>query len=120
MQRQEYALVYEKKGTVMMTVMGLTTLIVGVGVAVLVLIFTGVLSGQVYVQVEPDINAINDTTIQGYVKDAIAAGFKGLKVTGSYMPIMVLAAIIALVLTLILSATRTTTTYATGGWGTAL
>jgi len=101
-------LVYRKKGQIQQNVGAVIFLIMGVGVATLVLIFTGVLGGQVYSQVEPDINAINDTTIQGYVKDAITSGFKSLKVTGNYLPIIVLAVIIFIVLGLVMTLGRPT------------
>ena len=81
------------------------TLIVGVGVATLLLIFVGVLGGQAWSMVEPDINSINDTTIQQYVKDTAVSGFKALKVTGQYMPMIVLAVVIGLVVSIIVGFT---------------
>jgi len=119
--RLETEVVYEKEGTVTESATNaMIALIVGVGIAILVLIFVGVLGGQVYVQVEPDINNITDTTIQGYIKDAITSGFKALKLTGSYMPIVVLAGIIFLVLVLVIGALRTAGMQATTGYGGVL
>jgi len=110
-------LVYKKKGAVQEQTGAVILLIMGVGIATLVLIFVGVLGGQVYSQVEPDITAINDTTIQGYVKDSITSGFKALKTTGNYLPIVVLAVIIFVVLGLVMGLGRTTSY---GYYGSAL
>jgi len=78
-------------------------LIIGVGIAVLLLIFIGVLGGQAYSLTQSNIESINDTTIQGYVKDAITSGFQSLKTVGQYMPLIVLAVVIAVILTVVLS-----------------
>jgi len=120
MRLETVEVVYEKEGTVTESTNAMIVLIVSVGIAILVLIFVGVLGGQVYVQVEPDINNITDTTIQGYIKDAITSGFKALKLTGSYMPIVVLAGIIFLVLVLVIGALRTAGMQATTGYGGVL
>ncbi|MFH8038762.1 MAG: hypothetical protein QXJ14_02005 [Candidatus Aenigmatarchaeota archaeon] len=79
------------------------TLIVGVGISILLLIFVGVLGGQAYSLTEPNINAINDTVIKDYVKDGITSGFQSLKTVGQYMPLIVLAVVISLVVGLIIS-----------------
>lgn len=94
---------YEKKGQVQMNISYMWLLVMGVAIATLVLIFTSVMSAQVYTQVETDIQAINDTTIKGYVTNAIQSGFKAYETTGNYMPILVLAIIIAVVLKLVFS-----------------
>ena len=80
-------------------------LIVGVGVAVLVLIFVGALGGQTYNLVEDDIDNISDATIKAHVKSGITSGFNALEQTGTYLPIIVLAVVISLVLTLVLGFT---------------
>lgn len=99
-------LVYEKKGAMAgFTVQEMITLIAGIGVIVLVFIFVGVLGGSAYQNTESDINSISNTTIKTYIQDAIASSFKGLKTTGNYIPIMALAVIISLILSLILGAT---------------
>lgn len=82
---------------------GFIVLIVGLGVASLILIFVGVLGGQAYSQVEPDITAISDQTIQDYVKEAITGGFKAVKVTGNYLPLGALAVTMAIVIGLVLA-----------------
>ena len=177
---------YVLEGQAAGAVGAIITLIVGVGVSVLVLIFVGSLSGQTYQLVEADINVIgvhppvvqesvtlvnnsvvalahhtiqpetfvlvnatskatiaagnytlydstgellylitkpinagllpNSTTglvnythgsqaIQGSIRDGITSGFTALKQTGNYLPIIVLAVVISLVLALVLSFT---------------
>lgn len=96
---------YEKKGQSAGAVGAIITLIVGVGVAVLVLIFVGTLGGQTYELTEDKIDAITNTTIQNYVKDSVVSGFSALKQTGDYLPIIVLAVVIALVMALVLGFT---------------
>lgn len=96
---------YKKKGQAGGAVSSIITLIVGVGVAVMVLIFIGALGGQTYNLVESDIDNINDTTIKESVKGGITSGFEALEQTGDYLPIIVLAVVIALVLSLVLGFT---------------
>jgi len=96
------------------------TLIVGIGVSVLVLILVGSMSGQVYQTVEADIDQIglvyftnatgtfvnttaSNYTIQNSIKNGIISGFDAMEQTGSYLPIIVLAIVISLVLVLVLS-----------------
>jgi len=99
-------LVYEKKGAMAgMTVQEMIALVAGIGVIVLVFIFGGVLGGSAYQNTESDINSINNSTIKGYIQDAIGASFKGLKTTGNYIPIIALAVIISLILGLVLGIT---------------
>ena len=107
---------YEKKGQVGGSVGAVITLIVGVGVSVLVLIFVGSLGGQTYELVEADIDSITNTTIQNSVKSSIVSGFGALEDTGGYLPIIVLAVVIALVLALVLGFTN----FGSGGRGSAL
>ena len=93
---------YEIEGFAGQAVGNIVTLIVGVGVSVLVLIFVGTLGGQTYNIAEPKILNISDATIQTSVKNSIKSGFSALEQTGSYLPIIVLAVIISLVMALIL------------------
>ncbi len=72
----------------------------------MVLIFVGILGGQTYQMTEADINAINDSQIQSYVKDAITNSFKALSQTGKYMPLIVLAVVISIVLALVINLGR--------------
>jgi hypothetical protein len=99
---------YTKKGMVQEQVGAIILLIMGVGVATLVLIFVGVLGGQVYSQVQGDIASITDTNIKGNITAGITSGFKALNLTGSYLPIVVLAVIIFIVLGLVMSLGRPT------------
>jgi Na+-driven multidrug efflux pump len=103
---QETMELYHEKGQVSGSVGAIITLIVGVGVAVLVLIFVGSLGGQTYELVESDIEAISNQTIEDSVKGGIISGFKALEQTGDYLPIIVLAVVISLVLMLVLSFTN--------------
>ena len=96
---------YEVEGQAQGAVGAIITLIVGVGVSVMVLIFIGSLGGQTYQLVEPDIDAITNTTIRNSVKNGIISGFGALEQTGNYLPIIVLAVVISLVLFLILGFT---------------
>ena len=110
---------YEKKGQMAGNAVGnIITLIVGVGVAVLILIFVGSLGGQTYNLVEDDIDEITNVTIKTSVKNSIVSGFSALEQTGDYLPIIVLAVVIALVLALVLGFTA----FGSGGrmGGTAL
>lgn len=93
---------YERAGFSPNDVAAVLTLIVGIAVSTLVLIFTGSLGGQTWQLVESDVDAITNTTIQGYIKEAVVAGFKAQKTTGTYLPLIVLAAVIGLVLTMVL------------------
>lgn len=107
---------FELEGQVGGSVGAVITLIVGVGVSVLVLIFVGSLGGQTYELVEADIDAITNTTIKDSVKASIVSGFGALEDTGGYLPIIVLAVVIALVLALVLGFTN----FGGGGSNSAL
>lgn len=109
---------YHKKGQAGgSSVSAIIGLIVGVGVSVLVLIFVGTLSGNVYELSEDKIADIgrvyttNSTgsvvynytnkTISGPIERSIESSFEALEQTGDYLPIIVLAVIIAIVLGLV-------------------
>lgn len=110
---------FKRKGQVQGAVGAVIMLIVGVGVAVLVMIFVGILGGQTYQLSEAKISAISNTTIQSYVRGSIGSAFDALQQTGSYLPIIVLAVIIFLVLGLVLGMTMLTGGFG-GGRGSAL
>lgn len=93
---------YHKSGQVVESVNGIIFLIVGVGIGTLMLIFVGVLGGQVYSETEADITAISNATIETSVRNSIASGFEALETTGGYMPLLVLAVIITIVMSLVL------------------
>ena len=108
---------FKAKGQTMGAVGAVIGLIVGVGVATLVLIFVGVLGGQTYQLSESKIDEITNTTIKNHVKDGIVSGFSAMEQTADYLPIIVLAVIISLVLVLVLGFTNFS---AGGGRGSAL
>lgn len=99
----EYESKYMRKGVTNVGVGAMISLVVGVGVAVLILIFVGTLGGQTYNTAQTQINAINDTTIKGYVTGSVTSGFSALKQTADYIPLIVLAVIIFVVLALVLA-----------------
>lgn len=102
---EEKEILYEEEGYVQDNIAAIIILIVGVGVAALVLIFVSVLSGQTYSLVEGDLNKITNTTIRNYTTDGIGSAFLALKQTGQYLPIVVLAVIIVIILGLIVGLT---------------
>lgn len=112
----EQKMLYKKKGQAFGAVGAVITLITGIGVSVLVLIFVGTLGGQTYELVEADIDAITNPNVSDAVKDSIVSGFDALETTGSYLPIIVLAVVISLVLALVLGFTA----FGGGGRGSAL
>ena len=116
---EQKEVIYEGEGAVQQSVGAIVTLIVGVGVAALVLIFVGTLGGKTYSMVEEDIDALSNESIKNYTKDGIVSAFEALEQTGGYLPIIVLAVIIFLVLGLILGMTGGLT-YGGGYGGGAL
>lgn len=99
---QEQKALYEKHGFMGGAMGQMIGLVLGVGIAVLLIIMIGVLAGQTYNIVEPKILNISDATIQTSIKNSVKSGFSALEQTGSYMPILVMAYIIALVIVLVL------------------
>ena len=182
--------IYDKEGQYQGAIGAVVTLISGIGVSVLVLIFVGTLGGQTYNLVEDDIDSLygvvtdesftgslntavslennviqkgsisfansswsdplnignfsidysqgvvtlvdgnydganlltnythGDQTIQTSVKSGITSGFEALEQTGNYLPIIVLAIVISLVLALVLG--MSAITGGSGGRGSAL
>ena len=82
------------------------TLIVGVGIAALVLIFVAVLGGSTYQLVEDDIAAISDANVKASVTSASTAGFTAMETVGNYLPFILLAIIIFIILGLVMSLGR--------------
>jgi len=122
MQENEFVeeLDYQEEGYVQENVGAIIFLIVGVGVATLVLIFVGTLGGQTYSLVEADIDAISNNTTKEYIKEGIVSSFQALKQTGSYLPIVVLAVIIFIVLSLVIGLGGTASYGGGGYYGGAL
>jgi flagellar biosynthesis protein FlhB len=94
---------YNKKGYVQESVAAIIFLIVGTGVASLVLIFVSVLGGQTYSQTYASINSISDASVKGNITSAIQNSFVALANTGGYLPLIVLAVIIFIILGLVMS-----------------
>lgn len=94
-----------KKGQVNTAVGAVIFLVVGIGISVMVLVFVSSLSGQTYDIVEDDIAAISNTTIRNSINGGIVSSFEALETTGDYMPLVVLAFIIVLILGLIVGLT---------------
>lgn len=92
---------YELEGQIQQSVGAVIFLIVGAGVAVLVLTFVGVLSGQTYELVQDDIDAITDQNIEDSIENAIESGFEALETTGDYLPIIVIALVMFMLLGII-------------------
>lgn len=82
--------------------MQITSIVIGVGVAVISIVLIGVLAGKTYQTVETDIDAITNTTIKNHIKDAVVGGFNGLKQAGTLMPIVVIGLIVIALLGLLL------------------
>ena len=102
---------FEKDGQVTGQVNTIISLIVGVGVASLILIFIGTLGGQTYNLVEDKIDAISDANIKTSVKSGITSGFEAIETSGEYLPLIVLAIVIFIVLGLVMGMGRTTQVY---------
>lgn len=94
--------VYQQTGAVI-------TLIVGVGVAILLIIFVGVLGAQAYQLTEQQIESISNAQIKSYVTDSILNAFQSLKTVGQYLPLVVLAIVIFVILGLIFAFSRPVT-----------
>lgn len=94
-------IIYKKDGQAGV-VGAVITLSVGLSVVTLIQIFTGVLGGQTYQISEAKIDDITNTTIKGYIKDSIVAGFSAQKQNAEFLPIIGLAMVTALVMGLVL------------------
>lgn len=92
---------YSKKGNTLLAVQVMVSLIVGVGVATLVLIFVGTLGGQTFALAETTINTISNATVKDAIKAAAVNGFQALNTTSQYIPLIVLAVIIFVVLSMV-------------------
>lgn len=92
---------YEEQGYIQESVGAVIFLIVGAGISVLVLTFVGVLAGQTYELVQDDIDAISDQNIQDSIENSIESGFEALETTGNYLPIIVIALVMFMLLGII-------------------
>ena len=100
---------YKEDGFVGGEVSQVITLIIGVGIAALVLIFVSTLGGSTYNLVEDDITAIDNNVVQASVKASSLSGFDALETVGNYLPLIVLAIVIFIVLGLVMGLGRGTT-----------
>ena len=94
---------FEAEGFVSGSVQAAITLIVGMSVATVVIIFSSSLSAKTYELTEDDINAISNSTIKTSVQNAVLSGFEAQEQTANFLPLIVLAVVITLVLVLLLS-----------------
>lgn len=94
--------VYEKEG-VLGNINGMITLFVGLGVISIVIVFLGALGGQTYNQAQPQIDAISDANIKANVKSAISSGFQAQATGAGYLPLLVGAIILIVVIGLLVS-----------------
>ena len=109
---------YVKDGMVMGGAVGaIIGLVVAGGISTVLIIFLSSLSGQTYELVEDDIDAISNETIKTSVKEAIVSGFDAQEKTAKYLPLVILALVIGIVLTVILGITNIG---GMGGGGSAL
>lgn len=93
---------YKKKGQMQGAVGAIVALVVGVSIATLLIILTGAMGGQAFTLVQDDIDAITDATINASVHSSIQEGFGAQEDTASYIPLIVLALVISIVLALVL------------------
>ena len=106
MEQKEQEQMYMKKGQVANAAIGsIIALVVGVGIVTIVIIFIGVLGGQTYTLSAANLATISDADISGAINASILSGFTTLETTSSYVPLIVLAVIIFIVLTLVLGFT---------------
>lgn len=97
---------YQENGMVGGQVSEIITLIIGVGIAALVLIFVSTLGGSTYNLVEDDITTITDVNVQASVKSSSLSGFAAMETVGNYLPLIVLAIVIFIILGLIMGLGR--------------
>lgn len=97
---------YKREGFVAAEMGGVVTLIVGVGIAALVLIFVSTLGGQTYQLTETRIAEITDANVKSDVTAAAKSGFVAMKTVGDYLPLIVLAIVIFIVLGLVMGLGR--------------
>lgn len=101
---------YQEEGMVGGQVSEIITLIVGVGIAALILVFVSTLGGSTFNLVEDDIAAISDANVQASVKASATSGFSAMETVGQYLPLIVLAIVIFIILGLIMGLGRGTST----------
>lgn len=93
---------YKKDGFAGTSGSEMLTLIVVVGVSALVLVFVATLGGSTFNIVEEDIDAITDANVKADVLSASRSGFEAMATVGDYLPLIVLAVVIGIVLAIIM------------------
>jgi len=101
---------YFKKGQVANAAIGsIIALVVGVGIITVIIIFIGILGGSTLTVSQTTLGNFTNTTMGNAVGSAVNQsflnGFTTLQTTASYVPLIVLAVIIFIVLTLVLGFT---------------
>lgn len=119
--------VYEKEGNTQ-NINGLIALFVGLGIISIVIIFLGTLGGQTLNTVQGQINAIPDgnsqvdptgNTIKDYINSSISSGFQAQSTGAGYLPLMVGAIILVVIIGLLVAVSANRGGYS-GGSGGAL
>lgn len=112
---------YRKEGQVANAAIGsIIALTVGVGIVTIVIIFIGVLGAQTFQLAQPALQNITSQPVGTAVNASILSGFTTLQTTASYVPLIVLAVIIFVVLTLVLGFTSFSGAGGGGAAGSAL
>lgn len=104
-------------GGVMPLVIGL---FIGLVIVSLVTIFGGVLGGTTYQQVEPDLDAITNSNVRDHAKNAIINSFEAQEDTANLLPVVGLAVVMFLVMSLVIGFSQSAGFGGRGGGGTAL
>ena len=102
---------YDSEGYAEPNITVIVGLIVGVGVATLVLIFVGVLGGQVYNQAEADIDALSGTATNESIATSNATGY--LSSTFDNTPVVTSSVVVRCGGTTLTSGNYTATSYGT-------
>ena len=92
--------VFKKKG-MMGSITAVISLVIGIIVATVVIIFGASISAKTYSLTSADIDAISNSTIKGYVQNGVASAFQAQASTGQYLPLVVLGFIVVIILSMI-------------------
>ena len=109
MQNEKITVAYESEGFAEPNITIIVGLIIGVGVATLVLIFIGVLGGSVYSQTEADIDALSGTVTNESIGTSNATGY--LSETMAETPVVASSAVVRCGGTTLTSGNYTATSY---------
>lgn len=104
----------KKKGQAL-PIGALLLLIVGMSVAGMISMFTNVLNGKIYQQMEDDIDSISNATVRESVKASAIATFEGTQQLAELQPILALAFATVLVIVAIVGVLSVTQAVGVGG-----